>query len=158
MVGLKRWTVAGVLALSPVGAAVLVAGTPAEAAAVLGEGEGETAQSFVTFTIKDGKHEIKHPGFDAVHGEETIMEVHEGKAKYVVTLEVAREGEGDYHLVVSFTKNGGKLMDHEKVTAHPRQEIKLAHGKLSLMVDPSGEVDDSRKDKIDPIGGDDPLG
>lgn len=158
MFGLKRWMVAGVLAMTPMGAVGLVAGTPAEAAAVMDDGDEEMAQSFVSFTIKDGKHEITHPGFDAVHGEETIMEVREGKAKYVVTLEVSREGEGDYHLVVTFTKNGGKLMDHEKVTAHPRQKVELAHGKLSLMVDPTGDVDDSRKDKIDPIGGDDPLG
>ncbi len=152
MFGLRRWMFAGVMAMVPMGAAVLVAGTPGVASA-----EDPATQSFVTFTIKDGKHEVTHPGFDAVHGEETIMEITEGKAKYVVTLEVAREGDGDYHLVVTFTKNGGKLMDHEKVTAHPRQKVKLAHGKLSLMVDPTGDVDDSRKDKIDPIGGDDPL-
>lgn len=141
------------MAVAPLAAATWVVGTPGVAAA----DEEDDSQSFVQFTIKDGKHEISHPGFDAVHGEETIMEVREGKAKYVVTLEVAREGDGDYHLVVTFTKNGGKLMDHEKVTVHPRQKVKLAHGKLSLLVDPTGEVDSSRKDKIGPIEGDDPL-
>ena len=122
-------------------------------------GDRDMADSaFVQVEIRDGDKKVKHPGFRLEHEAEGLFEIKAG-ANYVVAVTI-QEGDGKtYKLDVSF-KKGSKVITSGTVNAKAGEWVTLKKGKasVSVNVDPTGDVDKSRKKKIEGDKGDDPLG
>ena len=149
---MKRMIVMSMLAL-----ALPVLAMPATAEAA----DDEFIDSaFVKFTVKDGETEVTHPGFDAYHGEDTILEITMGDIKYEFRIFVDRKDDkSPYEAEVALKRNGKEIIKGSKQKVAPKKKVEISAGKLSVefSLDPHGALDKSRKKKIDGPDGDAPL-
>jgi len=132
---------------------------PATAAAATADDEFIDS-AFVKFTVKDGDTEVTHPGFDAYHGEDTILEIRMGDIEYEFKIFVDRKDDkSPYEVEVSLKRNGKEIIKGSKQKIAPKNKVEISAGKLSVefSLDPHGALDKSRKKKIDGPDGDAPL-
>lgn len=122
-------------------------------------GDRDLADSaFVQVKIKDGDKSVTHPGFRLEFEEEGLFEIKAG-ANYSVVVTIVEGNGKKYKIEVSF-KKGNKVLTSGTVDAAAGKWVVLKKGKasVSVNVDPTGDVDKSRKKKIKGEDGDDPLG
>lgn len=162
--GARRWLIA-VPAMMLVSAPTTMAAEPHDSAAsdatVPAAGDDDVvASSFVKFTVKDGDTTVAHPGFDAYHGEDTILEITMGDVKYEFKIFIERESDKKpYEVEVSLSRNGKTLIEGSKQKVPAKKKVEISGGSVSVefLVDPHGALDKSRKKKIEGPSGDDPL-
>lgn len=115
--------------------------------------------AFVKVKIEHKGNSVEHPGYRIEHGVEETYAISEGGRNHEVTVMV-RGGEGssfDVHVIYSLN---GKQHGETDLKLRPGKytSFKAKGTKVSVYLDPQGDVDKSRKDKIDKPKGDDPLG
>jgi hypothetical protein len=115
--------------------------------------------AFVKVKIEEAGKTIDHPGFRVTDGETALFDIEEGGRKHRV--EVVLTLKGDRHTSsVTYSRGGTRKVAGD--LAGPTGQwttIASADGKIkvSLFVDPTGQSDETRRDKIEGPGGDDPL-
>lgn len=153
----KRLVLLALCCVAPLATAGAVAlGAPATASA----DDEIPDSSFVQITLKKGDLELKHPGFDVNHDEQTIIELTENGNTHEFDIVLKRKGDkGPYKVTLEYRKNNNKVHAGE-LEIKPKKSKTLRKGDLSIevMVDPNGGLDSSRRDKIDGPDSDDPLG
>ena len=134
-------------------AAPIVTPAPAQAAEGGGDGQGDKVLIKLELTHAGKTHE--HPGYVAVLGEETILELTQGEHTYEVSIQLAKV-EGKWALAVVFTADGTEIVSGKNAAAKPKSWVRFKKGDgsvVSLWFDPSA----SRKDEVKMPGGKGPL-
>lgn len=97
----------------------------------------------------------EHPGYMAVLGEETILELTAGEHSYEVSIEL-QKNDGKWSLAVTFVSDGKEVLSGKKDGAKPKSWLEFGKGKasaVSIRFDPSAK----RTDEVDLPGGNAPL-
>jgi hypothetical protein len=126
---------------------------PAHAAEEGAPTEGEKV--LVKLKLQHGGKTHEHPGYMAVTGEETILELTAGEHTYEVSIQLEKR-DGKWHLAVVFTADGTEVVSGKNAAAKPGSWIDFKKGKdtvVSLHFDPSA----GRKDEVEMPGGKGPL-
>lgn len=146
--------VASALALLTSVAAV---GAPLEVEPRVAPAEVKQAYARAVLQIGDAKYE--HPGFFAYMGEESIFNFDIGGKVHEVAVGIDGSEKKGYDLTVVYKVGSRLVLDGSgHVAAGKSLELSKDTVKLSVLVDPHGQVDQKRRKKIDGPGSDDPLG
>lgn len=120
--------------------------------------EGAPAQGdkvLVKLKLQHAGKTHEHPGYMAVAGEETILELTAGEHTYEVSIQLEKR-DGKWVLGVVFTADGTEVVSGKNAAAKPKTWIEFKKGKdtiVSLHFDPTA----GRKDEVELPGGKGPL-
>lgn len=106
--------------------------------------------AFVKVRIERGGKVTEHPGYRIEHGVEEVFAIQEGGKTHEITVQIRGVSDGKFDVAVSYAVHGKSQGSAELSLDAGRYGEFTAKGiKVGVFLDPQGDVDKSRKDKID---------
>lgn len=154
------WMATAMCALSgALGLGVEASGGETSAQAADMTAPAEVRQTYARVILTIGDQTYAHPGFFAYLGEESVFNFDIGGKVHQVAVGITGDEEKGYELNIVY-KIGARLVLSGSGHTAAGKSVVLTKGKtkVEVLVDPHGQIDKKRRDKIKGPGSEDPLG
>jgi hypothetical protein len=114
--------------------------------------------AFVKVKVQHKGNKVEHPGYRIEHGVEETYAISEGGRNHEITVMIRGEQDGKFDVQVTYALNGKQRAQQDMMLSPGKYAtLNVKATKVAVYLDPQGDVDKSRKDKINKPKAGDPL-